>query len=122
MKNEKPKSNIALIVFLVAVAVVFYALGFPSWVFAVAALLVGATLLGDYYRRKPNVNVNRAMYILMFASFVGLAIFFALSAALVKTGLVQPSAQEVVVFAAIGLVIGGELGDLIGKRRGYRAG
>ena len=113
--------TIAYSVLIVAIAVVFYALGSPAYIFAADFLLVAALWLGEYYRTKPNVNVSRSMYILLFASWLGLAIFFGLSALFVNTGILQPSLTNELVFIVISVAVGGEVGDQVGKRRGYKS-
>ena len=110
----------AVIIAIIAISVALYSSGSPPSVFAVAALLVFAYLLGQYFRKKPSITFWRAAYILLFSCWIGLAIFFALSALLVRTGIVQPSVTAVVVFAGGGLAIGGAIGDWVGRRRGYR--
>lgn len=110
----------AVILAIIGVSVALYMTGSPPWVFAIAALLVFAYLLGQRFRRSPRVAVWRVAYILLFSCWVGLAIFFLLSAIFVKTGIVQPSVTVVVVFAGVGFVTGGAIGDWVGRRRGYR--
>jgi len=110
---------IAYSLLIVAATVVLYWLGFSAYVFLGDAILITGTALGEYYRRRSNIAVNRAAYIMMFACWVGLAVFFLLSALFVRSGALKPSALGVVTFAIIGLVVGGVIGDLVGRRRGY---
>lgn len=111
---------IAYSMLIAAVTVVLYALGFSAIVFLVAAAGITGLALGEHYRRKPNINANRVAFILLFACWVGLAVFFLLSVLFVNTGILQPSILEVVIFAVTGLVIGGAIGDWVGRRRGYK--
>jgi hypothetical protein len=104
---------------IVAATVVLYWLGFSAAVFLAAAVGITGIALGEYYRRRPNIKVNRAAYIMLFACWVGLAIFFLLSILLISTGRLRPSLLEEVAFEVTGLVIGGATGDWVGRRRGY---
>jgi hypothetical protein len=110
---------IAYSVLIVASTVILYGLGFSAYIFLGDAVLITGIALGEHYRRKPNIKANRVAYITLFACWVGLAIFFLLSILLINTGIIQPSVLEVVTFAATGLVIGGAIGDWVGRRRGY---
>jgi len=110
---------IAYSVLIMAVTVVLYWLGFSAVVFLSDAILITGIALGEHYRRKPNITANRAVYIILFACWVGLAIFFLLSILLINTGILQPSESGVVLFVIIGLAVGGEVGNWVGRRRGY---
>jgi len=110
---------IAYSLLIVAATVVLYWLGFSTYVFLGDAILITGIALGEHYRRRPNVTANRAVYIILFACWVGLAIFFLLSILLINTGILQPSVLGVVLFAVIGLAVGGAVGDWVGRRRGY---
>ena len=110
---------IAYSLLIVVATVVLYRLGFSTYVFLGDAILITGIALGEHYRRRPNVTANRAVYIILFACWVGLAIFFALSILLINTGILQPSVLGVVLFAVIGLAAGGAVGDWVGRRRGY---
>jgi hypothetical protein len=103
----------------VAVAVVLQGLGFSAYVFLGGAILITGIALGEHNRSKPNITANRVAYIMLFACWVGLAIFFVLSILLIHTWILQPSVSEVVTFAVTGLVIGGATGDWVGRRRGH---
>jgi hypothetical protein len=112
---------VAFSVLIAAVAVVLYILGLSAVVvFVVAAVGITGLATGPHFRSKPNIKANRVGYIMLFACWVGLAIFFLLSALFVGTRILQPSVLEVVAFAVTGLVIGGATGDWVGRRRGYR--
>lgn len=104
---------------IVAATAVLYWLGFSTYVFLGDAILVTGIALGEHYRRRPSIAANRAAYIMLFACWIGLAVFFLLSALFVRSGMLQPSALGVVTFAIIGLVVGGAIGDRVGRRRGY---
>ena len=114
---------IAYSLLIVAATVVLYWLGFSTYVFLGDAILITGIALGEYYRRRPNTKANRAAYIMLSACWVGLAVFFLLSALFVRSGMLQPSGfggiLGVVTFAIIGLVVGGAIGDWVGRRRGY---
>jgi len=110
---------IAYCLLIVAATVVLYWLGFSTYVFLGDAILITGIALGEHYRRRPNIAVNRAAYIVLFACWVGLAVFFLLSVLFVKSGMLHPSALGVATFAIIGLVVGGAIGDWVGRRRGY---
>ena len=104
---------------IVAATVVLYWLGFLAYVFLGDAILVTGIALGEHYRRRPHITANRVVYIILFACWVGLAVFFLLSALLFRSGMMQPSVLGVVTFAIIGLVVGGAIGAWVGRRRGY---
>ena len=110
---------IAYSLLIVAATVVLYWLGFSTYVFLGDAILITGIALGEHYRRRPNVTTNRVVYIILFACWVGLAIFFLLPILLINTGILQPSVLGVVLFAVIGLAVGGAVGDWVGRRRGY---
>jgi hypothetical protein len=110
---------IAYSVLIVAATVALYWLGFSIFVFLSAAVGIAGIALGEHYRRKPNITANRVAYIMLFACWVGLVVFIVLSAIFVKSGILQPSVLEVVIFAIVGLVVGGAIGDWVGRRRGY---
>jgi len=110
---------IAYSVLIVAVTAVLYGLGFSPYVFLGDAILITGVALGEHYRRKTNIKANRVAYVMLFACWVGLAVFFLLSILFINTGILQPSMLEVVTFAVAGLVIGGAIGDWVGRRRGY---
>lgn len=110
---------IAYSALIAAVTVVLYWLGFSAYVFLSAAVGITGLALGEHYRRKPNITANRVAYIMLFACWVGLVVFFVLSAIFIKSGMLQPSALGVVIFAVMGLVVGGAIGDWVGRRRGY---
>ena len=102
-----------------AFTVVLYWLGFSAVVFPTAAVGITGLALGEHYRRKPNIRVNRVAYITVFACWVGLAVFWLLSALFINRGILQPSVWGVVMFAVTGLAVGGAIGDWVGRRRGY---
>ena len=119
MSTASPAKRNAVVALIIASSVLLYALGDPAWVFAIAALLVAAFLLGQYYRRKPNLAVNRIVYIGLGTTWIGLAIFFGLSLLFVKTGILQPTLADELTFIATGVIVGGLIGDWIGRRRGF---
>jgi len=110
---------IAYSVLIVAVTTVLYWLGFSVFVFLSAVVGIAGTALGEHYRRTPNITANRAAYIMLFACWVGIAVFLLLSVIFINTGILQPSVLGVVTFAVTGLVVGGALGDWVGRQRGY---
>ena len=110
---------IAYSALIVAVTAVLYVLGFTVYVFVADVVGIAGLALGEHYRRNPNITANRVAYILLFACWVGLALFFLLSLLLINTGILQPSVFEEVTFEASGLVIGGAIGDWVGRRNGY---
>jgi hypothetical protein len=110
---------IAYSALIVAVTAVLYVLGFTVYVFVADVVGIAGLALGEHYRRNPNTTANRVAYILLFACWVGLALFFLLSLLLINTGILQPSVFEEVTFEASGLVIGGAIGDWVGRRNGY---
>jgi xanthosine utilization system XapX-like protein len=93
--------------------------GFIAYSVLIAAVGITGLALGEHYRRRPNITANRVAYIMLFACWVGLAVFFVLSAIFIKSGMLQPSPLGVVMFAVMGLVVGGAIGDWVGRRRGY---
>jgi hypothetical protein len=110
---------IAYSALIVAATVVLYWLGFSAVVFLAAAVGITGVALGEHYRRRPNIAANRVAYIMLFACWVGLAVFFLLSVLFIKSGMMQPSVLGVVIFAFTGLMVGGAIGDWVGRRRGY---
>jgi hypothetical protein len=108
------------VIAILAISVALYVMGSPPSVFAIALLFIFVGLLGQYLRRKPHTTVMRLAWIGLFATWVGLLIFFALSALFVNTGIVQPSVTAIAVFGGAGFAIGGAIGDWVGRRRGYR--
>jgi low temperature requirement protein LtrA len=104
----------------VALAAVLYALGIPSYVFLLAFGGIAGLALGEHFRSKPNIRANRVAYIILFACWVGLVVFFVLSAIFIESGMLQSSVLGVVTFALTGLVVGGVIGDWVGKRRNYK--
>jgi len=110
---------VAYSVLIAVVTVVLYWLGFSAYVFLSAAVGITGLALGEHYRRKPNIRANRVAYIMLFACWIGLVVFFLLSLIFIKSGVLQPSALGVVIFAVMGLVVGGAIGDWVGKQRGY---
>lgn len=122
--TEKPvpaKNKVTANVVLIAViTLVEYVLGFSPIVFLVAAACIVGLALGLHYRTKPNLTANRVVYIGLFACWEGLALFFGLSIALVKTGLLPPTFEVEVSIIAASLVLGGATGDWVGRRRRYR--
>jgi small-conductance mechanosensitive channel len=111
---------IAYSVLIMAVTVVLYWLGFSAVVFLPAAIGVAGLALGEHYRHKPNIMANRVAYVMLFAFWVGLAVFLLLSALFVNSGMLQPSALGVAVFAIVSLAVGGAVGEWVGRRRGYQ--
>jgi hypothetical protein len=110
---------IAYSLLIVAATVVLYWLGFSAIVFLASVVGITGLALGEHYRRTPNITANRVAYIMLFACWIGLAIFFLLSVLFIKSGVLQPSALGVMTFAIIGLVVGGGIGDWVGRQRGY---
>ena len=107
---------------IAALAVVLYALGAPAYIFLPTLAAVIGLALGERFRSKPNVNVARVMYIALFAAWVGLAVFFGLAAVVAKAGLLDavPFPLNFGLVAVPGLVLGGVIGDWVGRRRDYR--
>jgi hypothetical protein len=110
---------LAYSVLIVGGTVAVYWLGFSAVAFLVAAAGITGLALGEHYRRRPNITANRVAYIMLFACWVGLAVFFLLSVLFIKSGMLQPSVLGVVTFAFTGLVVGGGIGDWVGRRRDY---
>jgi len=104
---------------IVAATVVLFWLGFSGVVFLSAAVGITGIALGEHYRCRPKITANRVAYIMLFACWVGIALFLLLSAIFINTGIMQPSFAGVVTFAVTGLVIGGAIGDGVGRRVGY---
>lgn len=121
MSAASPTKRNAVIAFVMASSVLLYVLGSPAWVFAIAAFLIAAFLLGQYYRRTPNLKVNRVAYIGLGACWGGLAIFFGLSALFIRTGMLPPTLGEELTFIVVSVAAGGAIGDWVGRRRGYVA-
>jgi len=116
--RNKVIANAALIA---AITLVEYALGFSPVVFLVAAACIIGLALGLHYRTKPNLTANRVVYIVLFACWEGLVVFFGLSILLVNTGILAQSFTAELAIIAVSLVVGGATGDWVGRRRGYRA-
>ena len=100
------------------ISVALYATGTPFWVFAIAFLTIFAYLLSRYSGREPGIAVWRSAYVTLFACWVGVAIFFGLSA-LVRIGTLPPSVTSVAVLGGGGLVMGNAIGDWVGRRWAY---
>ena len=78
---------------------------------------------GAYYIRvRPSIKVNRVIYIMSGASWTVLAVFFGGAFIIRATGLSSPITHVSTFFLFIiiaPLIIGGIIGDWIGKKRNY---
>jgi len=106
---------------IVAATVVLYWLGFSAVVFLAAVVGITGIALGEHYRSRPNITANRVAYIMLFACWVGLAVFFLLSVLFIKSGMMQPSVLGVMIFAFTGLVVGGAATTMATFGRGVGA-
>lgn len=123
VRAKQRKRLVSYSIIIAALAAALYALGAPGLVFLPTSAAIVALALGERFRSKPNVSVARVMYIALFAAWVGLAIFFGLSAAVAKAGLLE-KVPFPLIFGLVtvpGVVLGGVIGDRIGKQRNYRA-
>ena len=90
------------------------------------ALTLLATVFGYYIRVRPNIKINRSMYVGLGVFVLGFVLWSFLTISLNVTGIRRLIDQTIPggVLALITLLLcyiaGGFIGDLIGKRRNYR--
>jgi hypothetical protein len=124
---------IALTVSALAFAAVsYFYLNVPvERVFASTVLVLFSISLGYYIRVKPNVKINRAMYIVLGVVVLGFILWISLMVSLNVTGLRVllerwlferdiPTGILPFITLILCYVAGGYIGDWIGKRRDYR--
>jgi len=89
------------------------------------ALTILATGFGYYIRVRPNIKINRGMYIVLGVVVLGFVLWFFLTIALNATGIRRlidqaiPDGMLALITLILCYIAGGFIGDLIGKRRGY---